>query len=107
MQVALRHDDVKLLEGLMDLPLRVDKNLASDISVPVTKSLAAAVAKGDKAKEVALPAGQRCAASRNCVPCCSLCAMLRVCLLCTQSLQPALALLQVPVHCCPLLAVNG
>ena len=61
--VALRHDDVKVLEGLMDFPLRADKALASDVTVPVYRTLAGAVAKDKEkaAKETVLCGGERCA----------------------------------------------
>jgi hypothetical protein len=59
-QLALRHDDVKVLEGLFDLPLRADKALASEVKVPVRRTLAAALAGGEAAKEVTLCGGERC-----------------------------------------------
>lgn len=59
-QVALRGDDVATLKALHDLPLRVEKALESDLTLPVHDSLASAVRKGAKpAKDFALQAGER------------------------------------------------
>jgi Tripeptidyl peptidase II len=61
--VALRHDDVATLKALFDLPIRVEKALDSDLSLPVFTSLSAALQKGStQAKEFALRAGERCGA---------------------------------------------
>jgi hypothetical protein len=38
-KLRLRHDSVQELEKHMDLPMRIDKALPSDISVPIFKSL--------------------------------------------------------------------
>ena len=61
-RVALRHDSVQVLEQLMDVPLRVDKALEKEVSVPVHRRQADAVA-GEKpaTKDVVLCAGERCA----------------------------------------------
>ena len=61
--VALRHDSVSILERLMDLPLRADKALSTEIKLPVHRTNAGAVAGGDsnsKSKETTLAAGERC-----------------------------------------------
>ena len=61
--VALRHDSVSVLERLMDLPLRADKALSTEIKLPVHRTNAGAVAGGDsnsKSKETTLAAGERC-----------------------------------------------
>jgi hypothetical protein len=64
--MRLRHDSVQELEQHMDLPMRIDKTLASDISVPIFPSLDKALTdvNGSKAKEfrtLSLRAGERCA----------------------------------------------
>lgn len=61
---ALRHDSVQVLEKLMDVPLRVDKQLGSEISVPVYRKRADALT-GAKPSDKGFPlcAGERCAES--------------------------------------------
>jgi hypothetical protein len=69
-KVRLRHDSVQVLEKYMDLPMRIDKTLTSDISVPIFRSLAeslTALEDSKQANNFALRAGERYASSAKSV----------------------------------------
>jgi hypothetical protein len=58
--VALRHDDVAVLTGLMALPLAVERKVDPPIAVPCHSSLANALTKGKAMNSSTLRHGERC-----------------------------------------------